>query len=368
MHIALTGATGFLGLRLVRELLVDHRSLTVLVRRDRAATLDLIGRFLAAAGEPPELIAELPDRIRVRRADVTRARFGMSATEYAELADELDVLWHSAGDTSLVAGLDTLRGVNVAGTRNALALVEAGRRRPMLYHVSTAFLAGRRRYGTVYDDELTDAYGFETPYERSKYEAEMLVRDWQRRHDRPVVVFRPSILTTDLPWSADLPSHPFVITAQSLDAVIQSAVRSGFTPPAEGRPRARMAGNPDSELNVVPVEDAARVMVRLSHQPPARRTETYHIVHHHEVPAALVLRAVGDVIGADIELVRAVDQPDPLEARMNLLGSVTAYVKHQRRYDDARVRALVTAPRDGRRLGLDYLLAGLAGLSTTGAR
>lgn len=365
MRIAITGATGFLGLRLVRELLGQHRSLTVLARRGAAGTLDFIGRFLASAGQPPGLIAELPERITVYRADLTQPRFGMSVAEFAELADDLDVLWHSAADTTLFGNPAALRAVNVGGVRNALALAEAGRRRPMLYHVSTAFVAGGRHHGTVYDDELTDACGFETPYERSKYEAELLVRDWQRRTGRPVVVFRPSILATDRPGDPDLP-HPLTDAARSLNAVRQNAALAGLR--LGSRPTVRLAGNPDALLNFIPVDDAASIMVQLAGLQPANRVDTYHVVHPREVAAVLMTRAIGEAIGMDISVVRELADPDPLEARMNMLLSVTSHLRHQRRYDDARVRALIPHPPAGDPIDLRYLRGGLALIASAPAR
>jgi thioester reductase-like protein len=357
LRIVITGATGFLGLRLVRELLAEHPRLTVLARGGPAKTLNRIARFLVLSGAPPELISELPQRITVRRADVSEPRFGLSDAEFAELADDLDVLWHSAGDTTLDADLTLLRKVNVDGTRNALALVEAGRRRPVLYHVSTAYVAGKREYGTVYDDELTDAYGFETPYERSKYEAETEIRCWHQRHQRPVVIFRPSILTSDLAYDPELPPHPLVTAVATLGAIRQATARPGSGLGDDARPVVRLTGNPDAQLNVVPVEDAAAVMMRLSRLAPARRVDTYHVVHPHEVPAGTLLRALGEVIGVEFALVRELDDPTPLETRLHLLLSATAYVKHQRRYDDARVRALIDGHGYRGRLDLDYLLA-----------
>jgi thioester reductase-like protein len=337
--------------------MAEHRCLTLLARRGSAETIDRIARFLAQSGDPPELISELPQRITVRRADVTEPRFGLSDAEFAELAGDLDVLWHCAGDTTLDADLNVLRKVNVDGTRNALALVEAGRRRPMLYHVSTAYVAGKREYGTVYDDELTDAYGFETPYERSKYEAETEVRRWQEQHDRPVVVFRPSILTSDLAYDPDLPPHPLITAVLTLSAIKHAAVRSGLRLRDDARPTVRLIGNPDAQLNIVPVEDAADVMVRLSRLSPACRVDTYHVVHPHEVPAATVMRALGEIIGVEFVLVRELDDPTALETRLHLLLSATAYVKHQRRYDDARVRAQIDGQSSRGKLDLDYLLA-----------
>lgn len=74
--------------------------------------------------------------------------------------------------------------------------------------MSTAFVAGARRTGVAYEDELDDGAGFENAYEQSKYEAELLVHAWSREHGRPALVLRPSILVTDVPSHPELPSHP----------------------------------------------------------------------------------------------------------------------------------------------------------------
>src|SRR5262249_20721028 len=127
VSVAVTGATGFLGLHLVRGLLAEHRRLVVLARGAPAATLERIGRFLTLVGAPPEVVGGLPTRVRVVVADVTRPRFGLSGGAFAELAAGLDAVWHCAGDTTLDADLGLLRRVNVEGTRNALALATAAR-------------------------------------------------------------------------------------------------------------------------------------------------------------------------------------------------------------------------------------------------
>jgi hypothetical protein len=56
-------------------------------------------------------------------------------------------------------------------------------------------------------------------------------------------------------------------------------------------------------------------------------------------------------------LVRELDDPTPLETSLHLLLSATAYVKHQRRYDDARVRALIDDRGSRGQLDLNYLLS-----------
>ncbi|WP_306920961.1 SDR family oxidoreductase [Streptomyces luteogriseus] len=62
MRVALTGATGFLGLCLVRQLLRQHDSLTVLVRAGSGCGLRRIARFMKLSGTPASVIADLPRR------------------------------------------------------------------------------------------------------------------------------------------------------------------------------------------------------------------------------------------------------------------------------------------------------------------
>ncbi|WP_449336676.1 SDR family oxidoreductase, partial [Streptomyces griseus] len=233
MHVALTGATGFLGLRLLRRLLDAHRSVTVLTHAGSGDALHRITRFFEVTGAPQAFIARLPDRLRVVESDLTLPRLGLPARTFQELADSLDAIWHSAGSINLEGDLPELRRTNVEGTRRVLELAASGRGSPVVHHVSTAFVAGARRDGVAYEDELDDTGGFENAYERSKYEAELLVHAWSRKHGRPVLVLRPSILVTDLPPHPELPSHPL----QVVERILRDARSAAASPaPYSGAP------------------------------------------------------------------------------------------------------------------------------------
>ncbi|WP_053729785.1 SDR family oxidoreductase [Streptomyces sp. WM6378] len=360
MHVALTGATGFLGLRLVRELLERHDSLTVLAHAGSEGALGRITRFLELTDGPRELIAELPRRLRVVEIDLGQPRMGLSGVAFRQLADELDVIWHSAGNIKLDDDLAKLRQANVGGTRNVLELATAGVRKPMVHHIGTAFVGGARRHGVVYEDELDDTHGFENGYERSKYEAEVLVREWSRAHGRPVVVMRPSILVTDLPPHPDLPAHPM----QFIDQIAQNAVRhlsAGVDIAKEGRPVVRLPGDPEGHLNLMPVEHAAAIMAKLASKPPSGRVDTYHVVHDHDVAVPVLAALAERLMPVRVEFVEArrVD-PTPLEAAADLYPGFTPYLSHRRRFDDTRVRTQLGPASSEIRVDLDYLTAGVS--------
>ncbi|MFD4664105.1 SDR family oxidoreductase [Streptomyces halstedii] len=397
--VALTGATGFLGLRLLRQLLGAHRSVTVLAHAGSGEALHRITRFFELTGAPETLVAELPDRIRVVETDLERPRLGLSAPAFHELADGLGAIWHSAGSINLEGDLPQLRRTNVDGTRRVLELAAAGRRKPVVHHVSTAFVAGARRDGVAYEDELDDASGFENAYERSKYEAEKLVHAWSREHGRPVVVLRPSILVTDLPPHPDLPSHPLQVIERILSDVRRTAgpqhegseheppqherpqhadpaARHPHAPgpgpsPSPGpdrqrlratvpRPRIRLVGQPDGRLNLTQVEHAAEVMVRLAGRAPSGGVDTYHVVHDRDVPVRTVVSLLEGLAGISIDLVAGKpDAPSELEALLDFYPGMTAYLGHRRRFDDTRVRTLLGPSAVSAPVDLGYLWSGL---------
>ncbi|MFF1956881.1 SDR family oxidoreductase [Streptomyces sp. NPDC058220] len=371
MHVALTGATGFLGLRLLRRLLDTHRSVTVLVHAGSGDALHRITRFFALTGVPEAFVAELPDRLRVVETELEQPGLGLSRRVFQELADGLGAVWHSAGSINLEGDLRELRRTNVEGTRHVLELAAAGRERPVVHHVSTAFVAGSRREGVAYEDELDDAYGFENAYERSKYEAEVLIHAWSREHRRPVVVLRPSILVTDLPPHPELPSHPL----QVIERILRDARRTaGPGNPGHdgdgpddphgadpgGRPRVRLVGHPHGRLNLMQVEHAAEVMVRLAGRTPSGGVDTYHVVHDRDVPVQTIATLLERLVELSIDLVATEpDDPSALETLVDFYPGLTAYLTHRRRFDDTRVRALFGSSAASDRVDLDYLWSGL---------
>ncbi|MFD5747398.1 SDR family oxidoreductase [Streptomyces sp. NPDC127033] len=359
MHVALTGATGFLGLRLLRRLLTRHRSVTVLAHAGSGNALHRITRFFELTGAPVEFTAELAGRLRVVETELERPRLGLPGRAFRELADGLGAIWHSAGSINLEGDLPELRRTNVEGTRHVLELAAAGRGRPVVHHVSTAFVAGGRREGVAYEDELDDAYGFENAYERSKYEAEKLIHAWSREHARPVVVLRPSILVTDLPPHPELPSHPL----QVVERIMRDARRTagGGGPERDGRPHVRLRGHPHGRLNLLQVDHAAELMVRLADRTPSGGVDTYHVVHDRDVPVPLLVALLERLVPVSVELVGTEpDDPSALESLLDFYPGLAVYLTHRRRFDDTRVRALLGPSAASGRVDLDYLCSGLA--------
>ncbi len=202
MQVTLTGGTGFLGLRLVPELVNRNCSVTLLSRRGSTGSIDRISRALGRLGETPDFIRKIRRRADGLAIDIARPLFGLPDYRVEKLVRRTDMFLHSAGIIDLDTGTRAMRPVNVNGPRSFLDIAAGSPRRAPFCHVNTAFVAGARRSGTVAEADPIDTYGFEDEYERSRCDAESLLRQWSRKNGMPAPVMRPSALATDRPRSS----------------------------------------------------------------------------------------------------------------------------------------------------------------------
>ena len=195
-RILVTGGTGFLGAQVVHRLLErvpDAR--VVLLVRDRSRRGSAI-----LAGELSHLLPgahAARARLVAVRGDVTEDGCGISKEAYRASIEGTTRVIHAAASVAFDRPEADLRRVNVDGTARVLTLADCLLRDGSLRsvtHVGTAFVAGCRR-GLVREDELDVGQRFHNAYERSKCEAEAVVR---ARWDRlPIAVARPSIVVGD---------------------------------------------------------------------------------------------------------------------------------------------------------------------------
>lgn len=193
--ILLTGATGFVGMELLARFLErTDRPVFALVRaadRPQAETRlrDTVTALLGDARPYEDRLVAVP-------GDITRPALGLDVSLDVLAQDVTDIV-HGAASVSFELGLDESREINVEGTRRMLELAALCRSRGTLRsfsYVSTAYVAGDHA-GRFGEDDLDVGQGFRNAYERSKFEAETLVR--ARAGELPVTIFRPSIVVGD---------------------------------------------------------------------------------------------------------------------------------------------------------------------------
>jgi thioester reductase-like protein len=176
--VVLTGATGFVGSYLLKELLMAGCQVIALVR----ATNSIEARARALEGLQwtlSELTSAMSANLEAIACDISEA--APDSDEVLRAArGRPDVMIHAAADTRLFAAASELEAVNVNGTKHIIELTEA-LGRPLLVHVSTLSVAGRYLPSDPYtfsEDDFDIGQQFLTPYEGSKAAAEELVRNW----------------------------------------------------------------------------------------------------------------------------------------------------------------------------------------------
>ncbi|MBZ5740251.1 HAD-IB family hydrolase [Nocardioides mangrovi] len=151
-HVLLTGVTGFVGEALLQLLLREAPGarVTVLVRPKGSTTAE--ARTAALLRKPVfDDVQEAAARVEVLAGDLT---------DVPALPTDLDAVVHCAGDVSFDPPVDEGFRTNVLGTRELLDRVrEAG---PGLHyvHISTAYVAGRRR-GSIPEGPVDHAVDLE---------------------------------------------------------------------------------------------------------------------------------------------------------------------------------------------------------------
>ncbi len=167
-----TGGTGFIGKRLVERLLLREGTIHLLVREQS------VGK-----------VAELWDDPRVVPVvgDLAQQQLGMDPQQLHGVEHVL----HLGALYDMTASAEANELANVTGTRNAVALANA--LGATFHHVSSVAVAGEHR-GLFREDHFAEGQRLPSPYHRTKYEAEALVRAECRV---PFRVYRPGVVVGD---------------------------------------------------------------------------------------------------------------------------------------------------------------------------
>ncbi|MFE3646177.1 thioester reductase domain-containing protein [Streptomyces sp. NPDC059169] len=196
-EVLLTGATGFLGAFLLRDLLRTTRA-TVHVLVRGADQDDAVAR-LHANLEWYRLGADIDHtRVRVLVGDLGEPRLGLSEKEYDRLARSVDVVYHPGATVNWIHPYPRLRAANVGGTVEILRLAAAHRTVPVHYVSTTGVFSGAADEGRALKptDRVGPPESLPTGYVQSKWVAEQIIEE-ARRRGLPVSVYRVDVISGD---------------------------------------------------------------------------------------------------------------------------------------------------------------------------
>ncbi len=270
MAYFVTGATGFIGRFLIPELL-DHREGPIHVLC-RASSLGRMEALIRQWGS---------DRVQPVVGDLGQPGLGVDAAWVAEHAGDVDHFVHLAAIYDITADDATNDAMNIEGTRNALELAES--LRAGCFHQVSSVAAAGDYHGRFDETMFEEGQPLPSPYHRTKYESEKIVRDEATIGWR---VYRPAIVVGHSETGAmdkiDGPYYFFPIIKRLRDAL------PAWLP---------LVGLDLGDTNLVPVDYVAKAMDHLMHVPD-RDGEAFHLVNPEPQPVIEMINQFCAAAGA----------------------------------------------------------------------
>ena len=274
--VLLTGATGFLGAYILRDLLnrtsPSVAKVLVHVRAKDAATAlsRVINSCLAYGVWNP---AWLPRLVGVA-GELGGPQIGVDDATWKMMADTVDVVIHNGALVHWVYPYRHLRPANVLGTLTLLGLCAANKEKPKSFaFVSSTSVLDTQHYVTLSDTILSaggagvpesdslegSATGLETGYGQSKWAGEYLVRKAGEAGLSGCVI-RPGYVTGDS-------TSGVANTDDFLLRMVKGCVQLGMIPAI------------NNTVNMVPVDHVARVVVACAFSPPGPTGSASAVAH-----------------------------------------------------------------------------------------
>jgi thioester reductase-like protein len=221
----------------------------------------------------------IPAGVRLLVGDPSQIDLGLSGEEYTEVVERTTDIYHLATLSHLDAHLTTAREANVGGVRNILRAASEMPSLRRLNHLSTAYVAGYRS-GVIMEGELDCGQRFRNAFERTKFEAEVLLQQW--RHRLPISIYRPSFIVGH--------SRTGEIDRSRMDGPYM-LIRAMLSAP-ELIP-IPLPGKGDKPFNMVPIDWVCQAMYLLGRYPDAV-DRTFHLTDPNPLSALAIVNLVAE--------------------------------------------------------------------------
>lgn len=264
-NIFLTGATGYLGAFLIRELLqATQANIYCLVR-----AADLVeGKLKIKNNLQKYGLWDSKDSSRLFpvAGDLAQPWLGIDPEDFQVLATRIDAIYHSGALLNYVYPYSALKAANVLGTQEVLRLACQGKLKPVHYISSVAVFESTAYAGKVVVEaqEFDDWQGIFLGYSQTKWVAEKLVKLAGSR-GVPVTIYRLPLISGDSETGVSN-THDFI------NLMIKGCFQMGAFPDV------------DYMLDMSPVDYASKAIAYLSLQ-ASSIGQAFHL--QHPEPASL---------------------------------------------------------------------------------
>ncbi len=287
-----TGGTGFIGRNLVERLLASGGDVHLIVRESSHERVEAIAQKWTGG-----------DKLKVVSGDLLQPALGVDPDWVEEHRGKIDHLFHLAAIYDMTASEARNEELNTGGTAHLLELV-ADLQPGTLHHVSSVAVAGS--YEGVFTEQMFDeGQKLPSPYHRTKFESEKLVRELCAV---PWRIYRPAVVIGDSrTGKIDKVDGPYYFF---------KAIRRARNVLPSWLP---LVGPEIGETNIVPVDFVADAIVEIAHKPGLDGT-AFHLASPQMISSAQALNDFAKAANAPHLAVRLPSGPlDPIVAQGNAL-------------------------------------------------
>ena len=232
--IFITGATGFLGAFLVKDLLNKSDGVSVFCLTRCADRYDGLERIKANMIKFKCWDDSYRHRIIAVKGDLAKERLGMSESDYNEICQNTDMIFHCGAVLNFLYPYSALKSANVDSTVECLRIASTGRMKYLNYVSSYSVYDNPSHFGknALEDDPLDSPDGYFLGYSETKWVSEKMIMAARKRGIR-AKIYRPGDITgtkADGIWAVrDLTSR-MIIGCIQMKAVPVIEMPLNFTP------------------------------------------------------------------------------------------------------------------------------------------
>ncbi len=317
MKILVTGATGFIGRRLTRQLARSGNEIYCLVRK-------------TSLEKAKELFTGVPN-IHFVTGDLTNNDVLDQVSGAEVIMNSIEAVVHLAATYDLSVSETEAYLSNVVGTQNLLFLLQRMKKLTIFHYMSTYTVSGIHE-GEFMEEDLNPGTPFRDNYSQTKMQAELLVRN-TRMPTVALRIYRPGIIVGDsVTGEMDKIDGPYYFfrffhkISKYTKHIPLSVVPVSY--------------HPGATLPFLPVNILVNWLTQMINKPTDHMTRTYHLVPEEKIFVGNMMEEAARLFGLKLKIQR-VPMPGVMKKVFPLLqipAEVDAYIQNSTKYSTANLK------------------------------
>lgn len=281
--ILVTGASGFVGSYLCKELLKNEENILYLIVRKKGnqSSSQRMEKVLCNIMNKEEY-EKCKERINVIKGDIQEEKLGITREEYKYLTKNIRMIFHCAASIRFSLSYEEAKRINIDGTERVLALFKKINRKDSKFnYVSTSYVGGDC-VQNFSENDLNVNQKFNNTYEQTKYECEQIMQNYINQGYR-ITIFRPSIVSGSSENGGTQNSN---IILKFFKMLYRGKIKEFYC-------------DSKSSINIVPINYFVGGMVYLADKPEGCY-KTFHFVNESNINVEKLVIWVCEILNVEI--------------------------------------------------------------------